>query len=75
MFYRSSITNQFRRYLNQIPEDFEMWLKVWKEITTSSYAKQPRYEARAGQSNPRLLDANLIHGFGLTSYQETMLGI
>ena len=32
-FYRPPTANQLRRYLNQIPEDFEMCFKVWEEIT------------------------------------------
>ena len=44
--------NQLRRYLNQIPEDFEMCFKVWEEITIPSYANQPRYgvESRSAES-------------------------
>src|SRR6267378_3699597 len=38
-FYRHPTANQLRRYLNQIPEDFEMCFKVWEEITIPSYAK------------------------------------
>src|SRR5215831_18189012 len=56
-FYRPPTTNQLLRYLNQIPEDFEMCFKVWEEITIPSYANQPRYGARAGEPNPRFLDA------------------
>lgn len=52
-FYGPPTANQLRRYLNQIPEDFEMCFKVWKEITIPTYAKQARYGARAGQPNPR----------------------
>ena len=32
-FYRPPTANQLRRYLSQIPKDFEMCLKVWGEIT------------------------------------------
>jgi len=69
-FYRPPSANQLRRYLNQIPEDFEMCFKVWEEITIPSYAKQPRYGARAGQPNPRFLDARLFKDFVLTPYRE-----
>jgi hypothetical protein len=41
-FYRPPTANQLRRYLSQIPEDFQMCFKVWEEITIPSYAKQPR---------------------------------
>ena len=69
-FYRPPTANQLRRYLNQIPEDFEMCFKVWEEITIPSYAKQPRYGARAGQPNPRFLDAKLFNELVLTPYRE-----
>jgi uncharacterized protein YecE (DUF72 family) len=69
-FYRPPTANQLRRYLNQIPEDFEMCFKVWEEITIPSFAKQPRYGARAGQPNPRFLDAKLFNEFVLTPYCE-----
>jgi len=32
-FYRLSTADELRRYLNSIPEDFEMWFKVWEELT------------------------------------------
>ena len=69
-FYRPPTANQLRRYLNQIPEDFEMCFKVWEEITIPSYAKQARYGARAGQPNPRFLDAKLFNEFVLAPYRE-----
>lgn len=57
MFYRPPTTNQLTRYLSQIPEDFEMCSKVWEEITIPTYAQHARYGVKAGQPNPRLLDA------------------
>jgi uncharacterized protein YecE (DUF72 family) len=56
-FYRPSTVNQLRRYLGQIPEDFEMCFKVWEELTISTYAKQTRYDFKAGQPNARSLVA------------------
>ena len=69
-FYRPPTANQLRRYLNQIPEDFEMCFKVWEEITIPSYAKQPATGPRAGQPNPRFLDAKLFNELVLTPYRE-----
>jgi len=69
-FYRPPTTNQLWRYLNQIPEDFEMCCKVWEDITIPSYAQQARYGARAGQPNPRFLDAKLFIDLVLTPYRE-----
>ena len=69
-FYRPPSANQLRRYLNQIPEGFEMCFKVWEELTIPTYAKQARYGSRAGQPNPRFLDAQLFKDFVLTPYRE-----
>jgi len=69
-FYRPPTTNQLRRYLNQIPDGFEMCFKVWEEITIPSYAKKPRYGPRAGQPNPRFLDSKLFNELVLTPYRE-----
>jgi uncharacterized protein YecE (DUF72 family) len=69
-FYRPPTANQLRRYLNQIPEDFQMCFKVWEEITIPTYAKHARYGARAGQPNPRFLDAKLFNDLVLAPYRE-----
>ncbi|MGQ0556002.1 MAG: DUF72 domain-containing protein [Nitrospiraceae bacterium] len=69
-FYRPPTSNQLRKYLNQIPEDFEMCFKVWEEITIPSYAKQPRYGSKAGQPNPNLLSAKLFNELVLIPYRE-----
>lgn len=59
-FYRPPTANQLRRYLSLIPNDFEMCLKVWGEITIPRFAKHVRYGLQAGQPNPRFLDAQLF---------------
>jgi uncharacterized protein YecE (DUF72 family) len=69
-FYRPPTANQLKRYLNQIPDDFEMCFKVWEEITIPSFAKQARYGVKAGQPNPRFLDARLFNDLVLTPYRE-----
>lgn len=69
-FYRPPTANQLRRYLNQIPEDFEMCFKVWEEITIPAYANQARYGAKAGQRNPRFLDARAFCDLVLAPFQE-----
>jgi uncharacterized protein YecE (DUF72 family) len=69
-FYRPPTTNQLLRYLNQIPEDFEMCCKVWEEITIPRFASHVRYGGKAGQPNPRFLDANLFNELVLTPYRE-----
>ena len=69
-FYRPPTTNQLRHYLNQIPEDFQMCFKVWEEITIPSFSRQARYGLKAGQPNPRFLDAKLFNDLILTPYRE-----
>ncbi|MDF0666666.1 MAG: DUF72 domain-containing protein [Nitrospira sp.] len=69
-FYRPPTASQLRHYLNQIPEDFEMCFKVWEEITIPTFAKQSRYGPKAGQPNPRFLDAKLFTDLVLTPYRE-----
>jgi uncharacterized protein YecE (DUF72 family) len=69
-FYRPPTANQLCHYLTQIPEDFEMCFKVWEEITIPSFARQPRYGLKAGQLNPRFLDAKLFNELVLTPYRE-----
>jgi hypothetical protein len=62
--------NQLRRYLNQIPEDFEMCCKVWEEITIPTYAQHARYGIKGGQPNPRFLDVGAFIDLVLTPYRE-----
>lgn len=67
-FYRPETVNQLRHYLNPIPEDFEICFKVWKELTIPTYAKQACYDPKAGQSNPRFLDAKFFNDLVLAPY-------
>ncbi|MDK2742558.1 MAG: DUF72 domain-containing protein [Nitrospira sp. BO4] len=69
-FYRPPTPNQLRKYLTQIPEDFEMCFKVWEEITIPVYALQRRYGLEAGKPNPRFLNAKLFNELVLTPYRE-----
>ena len=69
-FYRPPTANQLRHYLNQIPEDFEMCFKVWEEITIPDFTNHVRYGSKAGQPNPRFLDAKLFNELVLTPYRE-----
>ena len=69
-FYRPPTANQLRRYLNQIPEDFQMCFKVWEAITIPSFAQHDRYGVRVGRANPRFLDAKLFEELVLTPYRK-----
>ena len=69
-FYRPPTANQLRHYLKQIPEAFEMCFKVWEDITIPQYARQARYGPKAGQPNPRFLNAELFKDHVLSPYRE-----
>lgn len=69
-FYRPPTPNQLRKYLNQIPEDFEMCFKVWEELTIPTYAKHARYGVKAGQPNPNFLDAKVFNEMVLAPHRE-----
>jgi len=73
-FYRPPTVNQLRHYLTQIPEDFQMCFKVWEELTTPAFSSHPRYGAKAGQGNLRLLDAGLFKELVLSPYREAGFG-
>ncbi len=69
-FYRPPTSGQLRRYLNQIPQDFEMCFKVWEDITIPRFANHVRYGPKAGQPNPHFLDAELFNDLVLAPYRE-----
>jgi len=74
-FYRPPTANQLKNYLNQIPEDFQMCFKVWEELTIPTFSTQPRYGLKAGQPNPRFLDASVFKDLVLTPYREANFGL
>jgi uncharacterized protein YecE (DUF72 family) len=49
---------------------FKMVPKVWDEITTAVFPSHPRYGARAGQRNPRFLDADAFRSEVLAAYGD-----
>ncbi len=69
-FYRPPTANQLKRYLSQMPEDFEMCFKVWEELTIPKYANRPRYGMRAGQENPNFLNAKAFMQHVLQPYRD-----
>ena len=50
-----------------------MCSKVWEEITIHRFASHLRYGAKAGQPNPRFLDAKLFNEMVLTPCREAKL--
>jgi uncharacterized protein YecE (DUF72 family) len=73
-FYRPPTASQLSRYLNQIPEDFEMCAKVWEEITIPTYATHARYGIKAGQRNPNFLNADAFIKLVLQPYRDARFG-
>lgn len=69
-FYRPPTSLQLRKYLAQIPEDFEMCFKVWEELTIPVHARHPRYGLEAGKPNPHFLNAKLFNDLVLAPYRE-----
>ncbi len=47
-----------------------MCFKTWEEITIPSFSRQARYGLKAGQPNPRFLDAKLFNDLILAPYRE-----
>lgn len=68
-FYRPATEWQLASYANQLPRGFEMCSKVWEELTIPQYPALDRYGEKAGQSNPRFLDATLFKEMVLPPYQ------
>lgn len=50
-----------------------MCFKVWEELTIPTFSSHPRYGVKAGQPNPRFLDASLFKDL-LTPYREANFG-
>jgi len=56
-FYRPPSISQLAHYASQVPDDFHICPKAWEGITIPAYADHPRYGGKAGNPNPRFLDA------------------
>lgn len=69
-FYRPPTSQQLRAYRDQMPETVSMCFKVWEDITVPVFASHPRYGLKAGQPNPRFLDAQLFKDFVLAPFRE-----
>ncbi|MGH7182417.1 MAG: DUF72 domain-containing protein [Nitrospiraceae bacterium] len=69
-FCRPPTPDHLRRYLKQIPQDFDMCFKVWDQLTLPSFANHPRSGVWAGQPNVRFLDAQLFKDVILRPFRE-----
>jgi len=71
-FYRPTTAAQLAHYAAQVPPDFQFCSKVWEELTIPTYADLPRYGIKAGQPNPRFLDADAFQDLVLRPFIEGM---
>jgi uncharacterized protein YecE (DUF72 family) len=69
-FYRPPSAAQLAHYAQQLPPDFDMCSKVWEDLTIPQFASHPRYGSKAGQPNPRFLDAKLFSEQVVAPYRE-----
>lgn len=69
-FYRPPTDKLLQDYATQLPPGFDMCSKVWEEITIPRYPNLPDYGEKAGQPNPRFLDATLFKDMVLPPYQR-----
>jgi uncharacterized protein YecE (DUF72 family) len=69
-FYRPPTASQLQAYRDRMPTGLDMCCKVWEDITVPVFAPHPRYGAKAGQRNPRFLDAQLFNDLVLAPFRE-----
>jgi uncharacterized protein YecE (DUF72 family) len=56
-FYRPQSAAEWRRWGSALPPGFPVVSKVWEEITVERFPRVERQGARAGEANPKYLDA------------------
>ncbi len=59
-FYQFPTARMLDGIFAQVPADFRLASKVTEDITVRQFPSLPRYGSRAGQMNPRFLDADLF---------------
>ena len=67
-FYRPPSEAQLARYAAVLPPGFPVVSKVWEELTIPRFPELPRHRERAGQDNPRYLDAKAFREEVLPAY-------
>lgn len=73
-FYRPPSQAQLARYAAQLPAGFPVVSKVWEEITMPRFPELARHGPRAGQENPRYLDARAFREEVLPAYEKAFRG-
>lgn len=73
-FYRPPSEAQLRRYASVLPPAFPVVSKVWEELTMPRFPELPRHAGRAGDQNPRFLDARVFREEVLPPYERAFAG-
>jgi uncharacterized protein YecE (DUF72 family) len=73
-FYRPPDERQLARYAAVLPPGFPVVSKAWEELTMPRFPELPRHGARAGQENPRYLDARVFREEVLPAYEKAFAG-
>ena len=73
-FYGPPSVELLAHYATQLPDGFEMCSKVWEAITIPRFVDHPRYGEKAGQPNPRFLDAKVFVEEVLPPYERVFQG-
>ena len=73
-FYRPPTEAQLSRYAAVLPPGFPVVSKVWEEITVPWFPGLPRHGPRAGQENPKYLDALAFREEVLPAYERGFRG-
>ncbi len=69
-YYKFPSPEYISRLCAQVPEGFLFSFKVTDEITARTFPNLPRHGSRAGQRNPRFLDAELFRAAFLSSCER-----
>jgi uncharacterized protein YecE (DUF72 family) len=69
-FYRPPDEAQLLRYAARLPAGFPVVSKAWEELTMPRFPEVPRHSGRAGQPNPRYLDAGVFRSEILPAYEK-----
>ncbi|MBI5495758.1 MAG: DUF72 domain-containing protein [Deltaproteobacteria bacterium] len=59
-YYGPVPVEQLQAWAGQVPAAFRFVAKGWEEVTLPAFPDHPRYGRRAGQPNPRFLDATVF---------------
>jgi len=69
-FYRPPTESQLARYASVLPPGFPVVSKAWEELTIPRFPDVPRHAERAGQENPRYLDARVFREEVVPAYER-----